>query len=188
MDDWGIDHEMSYGYSMTLLRKLEDAILNTEFETGVSNNKLSAFRDNRVFTLKKCESGYEVEYKGGCFSPKGTVLEFKDEYDLGSREEAFLLDKVHRVLAVAFPEKYRQEKQAVIARMFKNEYGVLKYVGASALKVDKIYLRPLDSPVFEDNVDPDNLLGRWEVAYERQQPKKKDFAALNKMQPSALSL
>jgi hypothetical protein len=157
--NWDIDHEVSGGYSMTLIERMRD-LLKPAAENAEGDIKtiLETFYEA---TDKKQDFKVYVGIPALAFldNRKTTIVYPQKREDEGTRGATYFMQVVHNALKENFPEAYQKEKQKVLDEMVVNKNGHFKYIGTAPLKISKIYLRPPETilPV---------PLEKWEVAYD----------------------
>ena len=150
--NWEFDHESDVRHSMAVLRGCKHLLGALDFgEEGAAE----------AFGLDATKRGFSVSYAppdGG--RPRSVKVNW-------ASKEPFLftypLSKIHGALASQFPGEYFEAKEKVL-RDVEKEGGTLKYTSNAPIRVDKIYLRPLDESGMEDTIDDNTLREKWTLA------------------------
>ena len=167
--DWNFDHEDAVD-SARVIRQFKDTLPLLTF--GIAGSSLKDTPTETPFSIKKKDDDtIVIDYEDLRGEKRSCDMVFRGDggFDCSEPVPTFFLEQIHKTLEKEFPERYLQVKQKAIDDMAEAGHGgCLKYIGSQPLRVNKIYLRPEDSPIIEDNMDRKDPLKRWEVVYENK--------------------
>ncbi|TAL27259.1 MAG: hypothetical protein EPN97_17940 [Alphaproteobacteria bacterium] len=165
-ENWQIDHEMSQRDSMKVLKSMRDMLpslpTGQEYEhTGWIPTRI------RLTALRDCGDGLEIDYHVSRTGLDRTIKLPWDARDLGDRDNAFFIDKLHEILKTTALQRYAEENLKILTDMAENNRGCIKYVSREPLPVDRLLLRPAMTPEINDKYNGEAPLEMWETVHQR---------------------